>query len=66
MRYCYGGLRVWSNEKFAKKLKKLFGDEVKEVKIDLLYQEEVNKYIMEIEEAHKKAAHSKLMFGYAY
>ena len=46
----------------AKEMLRVFGDKCKVVKVEMLYQEEVNKYIMEIEEAHKKAAHSTLVF----
>jgi len=46
----------------AKEFKRIFGDKGKEIRIKLLYQKEVNRYVGEIEEAHKKAAKSRLTF----
>ena len=34
----------------------------KVIKVKMLYEKEVRKYIMKIEKAHKKAAKSKLRF----
>lgn len=46
----------------AKAMKQLFPHSYKIVKIDILYEKEVRDYVMGIEKAHKRAAHSKLKF----
>ena len=46
----------------ALEMKRIYGDKCKTFKIEMLYEDEVRKYVMNIEEAHKKAAHSTLHF----
>ena len=46
----------------ARELQKLFLHRCEIVSIELLYEREVRKYVMKIEEAHKKASKSKLVF----
>lgn len=46
----------------AEKMKQLYGDRAREVKIEILYEKEAWDYVMSIEEAHKKAAKSKVTF----
>lgn len=53
--------KINSSVKIARAMEKEFGKgEI--ISIPILYEEEVKKYIMEIEDAHKKAKNSKLMF----
>lgn len=53
---------TFSSPQIIKELKQKYGNRAKEVKIEMLYEEEVKNYVMKIEEAHKKAAESKLRF----
>ncbi|MFX1555030.1 MAG: hypothetical protein ACFFBV_13980 [Promethearchaeota archaeon] len=53
---------TFSSPAIAKRMKRIYGDKTKEVKITLLHEKEVRDYVMSIEEAHKKAAKSKLTF----
>ena len=53
---------TFSSPAIAKEMKKIYGSRAREVKIDMRHEEEVRKYVMKIEEAHKKAAESKLTF----
>ena len=46
----------------AKEMLRVYGDKCKVIKVEMLYEEEVRKYVMGIEDAHKKAAHSTLHF----
>lgn len=46
----------------AKKMAAQFGTTGKPVKVEMLYAEEVRKFIGKIAEAHQKAAQSKLAF----
>ena len=46
----------------AKEMKRVYGDKCKVIKIEMLYEKEVRKYVMGIEEAHKKAKNSTLHF----
>ena len=51
------------SSEIAKEMQVLFPDDCKIVKIKLLHTRAVRKYVMGIEKAHRKAAHSKLSFG---
>jgi len=53
---------AFSSPAIAKRMKRIYGSRTKEVKIELLHEKEVRDYVMSIEEAHKKAAKSKLTF----
>ena len=46
----------------AEEMKRVFGDQAKVVHIDMLYEDEIQAYVMAIEEAHEKAANSELSF----
>lgn len=46
----------------GKAMLKLYPDKCRIITIPMLYEKEVIEYVMEIEEAHKKAARSKLTF----
>jgi hypothetical protein len=48
------------SEMIAKELQKIYGDKCKVIHIPMFYEEEVNKFIQEIEDAHRKAEYSKL------
>jgi len=50
------------SQEMARKIRKLYPNDCKIVKIKMLYGREVGKYIREIEEAHNKTAKSKLHF----
>lgn len=53
---------IFSSPAIAKEMKRIYGNKTKVVKIDMCHEEEVKKYVMKIEEAHKKAAESELTF----
>ena len=48
----------------ARELVRLFPSECKVIEIEMLHTKAVRKYVMGIEKAHKRAAKSKLQFGY--
>jgi RNA binding exosome subunit len=50
----------FSSPAIAKELQKRYGNKTKVVKISMQHEEEVKNFVMKIEEAHKKAAKSKL------
>jgi len=56
------GQSIFSSPVIAKEMKKIYGSNAKVVKIDMRHENEVRKYVTKIEEAHKKAAQSKLTF----
>ena len=53
---------TFSSPKIAREMKKVYGSNTKVVRIKMRHEEEVKKYVMKIEEAHNKAAKSKLAF----
>lgn len=53
---------TFSSPAIAKKMERVYGSSAKRVKIELLHEKEVKDYVMSIEEAHKKAAKSKITF----
>ena len=46
----------------AEEMKRIYGDKCKVIKIEMLYEEEVRKYVMGIEKANKRAKNSTLHF----
>ena len=46
----------------AEEMKRVYGDKCKVIKIEMLYEEEVQKYVMGIEKANRKAKNSTLVF----
>lgn len=54
--------RKFSSPAIAREMKRIYGTRAKDVKIDQRDIEPVIKYVMKIEEGHKKAASSKLQF----
>ena len=50
----------------AKEMLRVYGDKCKIIKIDMLYEKEVQKYVMGIEEANRKAKNSTLVFKGGY
>ncbi len=56
------GNSIFSSPAIAKEMRKIYGSSTRVVQIDMRHEEEVRKYVMKIEEAHKKAAKSKLTF----
>jgi mannose/fructose-specific phosphotransferase system component IIA len=53
---------TFSSPAIAKEMERIYGKNTKVVKIEMFHEEDVKKYVMKIEEAHKKAAESKLLF----
>ena len=47
----------------AKKMVSKFGTSQESVKVDMRYSKEVQTFVCKVEDAHKKAAESKLVFG---
>ena len=53
---------TFSSPEIAKEVKKRYGASAVVVRFDMSHEEEVRKYVMKIEDAHKKAASSTLSF----
>jgi hypothetical protein len=53
---------TYSSPEIAKEIRKRYGSSAKVVHFDMRHEEEVRKYVLKIEEAHKKAASSNLRF----
>lgn len=53
---------TFSSPTIAKEVERVYGGSTKVVKVKMQHEQDVKKYVMEIEEAHKKAAKSKLAF----
>ena len=53
---------AFSSPAIAKEMKRAYGKSARVVKIEMRHEDEVKKYVMSIEEAHKKAAESELSF----
>ncbi|MEA2082684.1 MAG: hypothetical protein U9O82_00265 [Thermodesulfobacteriota bacterium] len=53
---------TFGNAELAKKIVSQFGTSQKTVKAEMRYTKEVQTFILKVEEAHKKAAKSKLIF----
>lgn len=54
--------RTFSSPAIAKELQRKYGGSTRIVKIQMRHEGTVRRYIVGIEEAHKKAAKSKLSF----
>ncbi len=54
---------TFGNADLARKMASKFGTGQKSVKVDMRYAKEVQTFIRKVEDAHKKAAESKLVFG---
>ena len=54
---------TFGNADLAKKIASQFGTTQETVKAEMRYTEVVQAFIRKVEEAHKKAAESKLKFG---
>ena len=54
--------RTFSSPAIAKEMKQIYGSRAEVVEIEIRHKKEIKKYVMEIEEAHKKAANSTLNF----
>ena len=53
---------VYKSPEIAREMKRIYGSDAKVVKIALRHKRVVRNYVMKIEEAHQKAADSKLRF----
>lgn len=54
---------TFGNAELARKMATRFGTSTETVKVDMRYAKEVQTFIRKVEEAHKKAAESTLVFG---
>jgi len=54
---------TFGNADLAKKIATQFGAAQETVKVEMRYTKVVQTFIRKVEEAHKKAAESKLTFG---
>lgn len=54
---------TYSSPAIAKQIERKYGSHAKSVQVTMHHKRAVNRYVMRIEEAHKKAANSKLRFG---
>ncbi len=58
-----GKQSTFGNVDLAKKMASRFGTNQKFVRAEMRYAKEVQAFLRKMEEAHKKAADSKLVFG---
>ena len=54
------------SEQIAQEFQRLFPGETKIIKVKMLHEADVRKFIMGIEKAHKRASKSKLIFKAYY
>ena len=54
--------RIYSSPEISREMERIYGSDTKVVKIGMRHRQAVKTYVMKIEEAHKKAAKSKLRF----
>jgi len=54
---------TFGNADLARKMATQFGTGQEKVQVEMRYAKEVRQFIQKVEEAHKKAAESKLVFG---
>ncbi|MHB8084401.1 MAG: hypothetical protein ACYDHZ_01055 [Dehalococcoidia bacterium] len=52
----------YSSPAIVRDMERIYGSKAKTVKIDQLPSEPVKKFVLKIEEGHKRAAKSKLIF----
>ena len=53
----------YSSPALAKEMERIYGSDTKVFKVQMQHEGEIKKYLMKTEEAHKRAAKSKLRFG---
>ena len=53
---------MYSSPAIAKEMMRVYGKKTKTIKVAMLHKDVIQSYVMKIEEAHKKAANSKLKF----
>lgn len=53
---------TFTSPAIAEEMQRIYGSSTKVINIKIRHEEEVKKYVMGIEDAHKKAATSKLAF----
>lgn len=53
---------TFSSPTIAKEMKRIYGNRAKMIKVQMRHEDAVKNYVMKIEEAHKRAAKSKLIF----
>ena len=54
---------TYGNIAFAEKMAKCFGESQEPVKAEMSYAKDVEEFIKNIQEAHKQAYKSKVVFG---
>ncbi len=54
---------TFGNADLAKKMASKFGTSQDSVQVEMRYAKEVQTFLKKVEEAHRKAANSKLAFG---
>lgn len=54
--------KVFGSPDLAKAMKKAFGSKTKAFTLEIKYQREVGDFVRKIEDAHRQAAESKLVF----
>lgn len=58
-----GKQATFGNADLARKMASRFGTSQESVKAEMRYAKEVRLFLRKVEEAHEKAAESKLIFG---
>ncbi len=54
---------MFSSPVIAKEMERIYGGKTEVIRMEIRHEEEVDSYVAEIEEAHNKAADSKLTFS---
>ena len=52
----------FTSPKIADAMAKVFGDDVKKVKVDMKFRKEVGKFVLKVDRVHKEAKNSKQIF----
>lgn len=53
---------IFTNSKIANEMEKLFGNEVKQVGIDMKFRREVGNFVLKVDRMHEEAKKSKQIF----
>lgn len=55
--------RTFGSPKIAREMARMFGEQAKTISVEMKYEEEVGSFVRKIEDAHRQAGKSKLVFG---
>jgi hypothetical protein len=55
--------RTFGSPEIAREMARMFGDQAKTISVEMKYEKEFGSFVRKIEDAHKQAGKSKLIFG---